>query len=297
MRENLHTMLLGEELDMPLILMAGYNSFSKANYLGWHKHRGFELTFALKGSVRWEIENHATQHMTSGSVSLVLPHVAHRGTDDVTHPCEMAYIVFNPQHKDASLLTPLSDADLQDLTHSFSKAGNRLVKGNLFIDSLLHEFVHSLFLFDPDKRSMPMIRGLLCQLILHSAMCFRSNEELTLTNEIKTALAYINEHYMEEIGIKDIADYINKSETYLYNTFKKELGQPPNEYILGLRLEKACESLKSSTKSITEISLDAGFTSTQYFSKMFSRFTGRTPSSYRTNPNIDDRINMKYYPE
>jgi AraC-like DNA-binding protein len=299
MQENLHFMILGDQLKMPLISMTGYNSFIKAEYLGWHKHNGFELTFALKSSVIWEIEDDSKQHLSSGHISLVSPHVAHRGMDDVTHPCEMVFIVFEPLKNDALSNTPFSASDMENIYTIFSSAGNKMIKANDFIFNLLNEYRKALVLYEA-KSSHYMIesqlRGLLSQIILQCALSFKDNEELQLSREIQIALEYMKEHFTEDIEIKHVADHIHKSTTFLYNTFKKEIGQAPNEYILRLRLEKACKELKSSDKSITEISFDAGYTSTQYFSKMFNRFTGRTPSSYRKNQNIDELISIKYYP-
>ena len=299
MLENLHIMINGDQLKMPLISMTGYNSFIKANYLGWHKHNGFELTFALKSSVIWEIEDDSKQHLSSGHISLVSPHVAHRGMDDVTQPCEMVYIVFEPMKKDCLLNTSFSASDMEDIHTIFSNAGNSMIKANDLIFNLLYEYRKTLFLYVA-KSSHYMVesqlRGLLSQIILQCALSFKNNEELQLSHEIQIALDYIKENFTEDIEIKHVADHIHKSTTFLYNTFKKEIGQAPNEYILRLRLEKACEELRASDKSITEISFDAGYTSTQYFSKMFNRFTGRTPSSYRKNQNIDNFVSIKYYP-
>ncbi|WP_165822427.1 helix-turn-helix transcriptional regulator [Paenibacillus montanisoli] len=291
--------LFSDQIQMPFINVTGFNAFQTADRLSWHKHHGFELTFVHKGIVHWEIHNHPTQHLTNGYASLMPPHVAHRGLDEVTYPCEMTYIVFQPGDQETLRHTPFTQHEMNEIYRIFSMAGPGIVKINSFVIELLRQLKKIFFLFQSDESQthlLPMIRGILCQIIIECAFAFRQSESLEVSNEIQASIEYMEKHCSEDIGIKTIADVINKSESYLYNAFKNEVGLTPNEYILKLRLEQTREELLATDKSITEISLDAGFTTTQYFSSTFKRYFGCTPSNYRKmikRPNDDT---MYYFP-
>lgn len=63
--------------------------------------------------------------------------------------------------------------------------------------------------------------------------------------------------------------------------FKDEIGLPPMEYLTRRRLEWAGSLLRETDLSVTEIALQAGFPSSQYFATVFKKFTGSTPTDYR----------------
>ncbi len=67
----------------------------------------------------------------------------------------------------------------------------------------------------------------------------------------------------------------------LCRTFKKLTGYTVIQYINILKIQKACDLLHETRKSITEIALDCGFNSTMYFCKTFKAILNITPTDYR----------------
>jgi YesN/AraC family two-component response regulator len=102
-----------------------------------------------------------------------------------------------------------------------------------------------------------------------------------MSHEIKRALAFIDDHYKENIRLKYIADRVNLSSYYFSRLFKKEVGVNLSQYILHKRLEIAKKMLEETDQSIVDISASVGFQEHNYFGKIFKRFTGTTPSEYR----------------
>ena len=102
-----------------------------------------------------------------------------------------------------------------------------------------------------------------------------------MSHEIKRALAFIDDHYKENIYLKNIADRINLSSYYLSRLFKKEVGVNLSQYVLRKRMEIAKRMLEETGQSIVDISASVGFQEHNYFGKIFKRFTGVTPSEYR----------------
>ncbi len=99
---------------------------------------------------------------------------------------------------------------------------------------------------------------------------------------LKTALSYISEHYAERITVKTLADSSNMSESNFYALFKKLVGTSPIAYLNNYRLSAAANALSQSTRSIKEIAFSVGIDDSMYFSKLFRKTYGMSPSEYRT---------------
>ncbi len=98
---------------------------------------------------------------------------------------------------------------------------------------------------------------------------------------VRQAMAYIHEHYAEPISRTSLAQYVAFSEDYLTYCFRKELGVTPITYLNRFRVSRARQLLFETTKSITEIALDVGFSDSGYFSRVFRREVGMSPEAYR----------------
>lgn len=99
---------------------------------------------------------------------------------------------------------------------------------------------------------------------------------------IKKTLKYIEANYAGEIRVSYIADYIGLNRNYFSSIIKKELGLTLQEYIMRFRMNKACELLKSSEFTISEISRSVGYNDPLGFSKIFKRLIGCPPKEYRS---------------
>ena len=96
-----------------------------------------------------------------------------------------------------------------------------------------------------------------------------------------TAIRFIYENYQQNITLKDIADFVNFSESHLRHTFLKMSGMTVNNYIKNVRLDKAVDLLKYTNLSITQIAYDCGFSDSNYFSTVFSKTYKLSPKDFR----------------
>lgn len=107
-----------------------------------------------------------------------------------------------------------------------------------------------------------------------------------LTN-IENALSYINENISKPLNLDIVSKAIYISPTYLSRIFKSDLGINFIDYINISKMNLAQEKLISTKIPIIELSNDLGFTQASYFTKIFKRWTGFTPSEYRhKNKNV-----------
>ncbi len=95
------------------------------------------------------------------------------------------------------------------------------------------------------------------------------------------AVDYITSHYMENVRINDIANYIGIDRSYLAQIFKKSLQVSPQEYLLKYRMDQAKILLKSTDMKILNIAREVGYNDALTFSKVFKKERGLSPSEYR----------------
>lgn len=92
---------------------------------------------------------------------------------------------------------------------------------------------------------------------------------------------YVNTRYCENINVESVARYVGKSNNYFSSQFKKELGMPFVEYLTRVRVEQAKLLLEHTTMMTYEISDQLGFNDYKYFSTVFKKYTGISPSQHR----------------
>jgi two-component system response regulator YesN len=100
-------------------------------------------------------------------------------------------------------------------------------------------------------------------------------------NIIEQIKEIIHKKYNENITISDIAKEVYLSTTYLCMVFKQETGDTVNEYITEVRIEKAKELLKNPQNKLYDICYSIGYIEPGYFSKIFKKHTGLSPTEYR----------------
>ena len=92
---------------------------------------------------------------------------------------------------------------------------------------------------------------------------------------------YIYKHLHEEIFCRDIADSLSVSQEHLSRTFRKAEGISLKQYILDERIERACNLLRNSDYSISEIARFLALSSSSHFATVFRRKKGKSPAVYR----------------
>lgn len=92
---------------------------------------------------------------------------------------------------------------------------------------------------------------------------------------------YIRENLEEGITRDHIAEQVHFSNDYTSRFFKKETGVSLSEYIIIQKIERAKELIVEGNESIGEIAVRLGYNSFSYFSEVFKRFTGDSPSDYK----------------
>ena len=126
---------------------------------------------------------------------------------------------------------------------------------------------------DYSKLMQEMIRGY-CMLI--------NNQNLSqYSGVIRDAIMQIQIGLSEELSLRSIAGHLNINPSYLSALFTKEVGMPLTEYIHKKRIEASMQYMNDPSVPIKEIIVRIGIYDLNYFSRLFKRYVGMSPTQYR----------------
>ncbi|WP_440896514.1 response regulator transcription factor [Amphibacillus sp. Q70] len=108
-----------------------------------------------------------------------------------------------------------------------------------------------------------------------------SNKENHEQANMQKILTYIAEHYKESLSLTELADHFHFNPSYLSFYFTNHHDEGFSEYLNRIRIKKSMELLEYSSESISTISEKVGYSEHSYFSKVFKKITGMSPSRYR----------------
>ena len=98
---------------------------------------------------------------------------------------------------------------------------------------------------------------------------------------MELAKAYIHSHLNQPILVTDVAEHVNLSSEYFTRLFKKETGQNIKDYIIQAKIDAAKDLLARSDIPVSLIAMEMGYDNFSYFTQIFKKICGTTPSDYR----------------
>ena len=189
-------------------------------------------------------------------------------------------------------------APFSHLTVNFSLSRNECVEGSVIDEILSGKRIH-LFqraaaygLREKMERLVNVWRGrqygyrMLARSLIYELLCVYMNDASRECGEgedyrrILPAKKYIEEHYKEDIAVSDLAVICNLSETHLRRLFARVLSASPTEYRLNLRMREAKDLLLTGDYDVSAVASAVGFEDANYFSRVFKKYAGQSPSSF-----------------
>ena len=140
--------------------------------------------------------------------------------------------------------------------------------------------VHRLFTSDL-RRSEAFAMNALEAVLLE---CDRQNPLAATSrydDRIRRTMDYLERNIARKITLADIADAVGLSPSRLAHLFREQTGQTPQQYLEGIRMQRASELLRRTRFSIKQIADAVGYDSQFYFSQRFKVRTKHSPSTFR----------------
>lgn len=246
-----------------------------------HLHPEYEINVVLHTNGK-RIIGDSTEEFVDNDIALIGPNLLHAWRSNQEKGVRVITIQFSQDLFEFNLLNKDGMQSIAKLLED-SKKGIVFEQANL--DELRDRILALIDLYD--------FRGFVSFLELLQAMskaeyrlALSSSPHLTtysdaVDNRIEKVCHYIHTNYDKKISIEDVANTINLSASAFSHFFKRYTYRSFTEYLLNIRIKKACQLLTESDVPIAIIYAKAGFTNASNFNRIFKKQKQLTPRTYR----------------
>ncbi len=96
-------------------------------------------------------------------------------------------------------------------------------------------------------------------------------------------LTFLEREFSHAIGVEEMARTVGLSSSHFSRVFKKVVGEPPHQFLLRYRIERAIDMLVDPARPLLDIALACGFSDQPHFTRVFKQHNGQTPRQWRRN--------------
>ena len=119
------------------------------------------------------------------------------------------------------------------------------------------------------------------ELALEIAAGTIASENSSIDSQVESVHDYILEHFMDHLSLSDLAEQFYVEPSYLSRKFSQRYGETITACITRCRMDKAKELMQDASNKLEVISFEVGYDDYNYFSRVFRRFEGMSPTEYR----------------
>lgn len=255
------------------------------NALRADRHTGeYEIHHVVSGTLSFWV-GERTYEVSPGMTFLTQPGELHGGVDAILQPGEWYWLRLkfpNPSRP----LPELSVASTRKLSRDLGQVHTPMFIGSPQLRSCFARLLD-------EHRQRSTYSPLMARLILHEllvtvvrdfgrAQTGSEKGSVFLSAPIQRAVEWIEKNLTQQLPcIDDIALQVGLSESHFRRRFHAETGCSPVEYVARHRVLRAKQLLRNPKLSITRLAFDLGFQSSGYFTQVFRKLTGMTPSEFR----------------
>lgn len=271
-------------------LFEEYGSGSIAR-LPEHQNGGFEVHYIAQGYLHWEIEGHPFL-VPPRSVFFTFPWERHGSCLDFEPGHFFHFIVFRlrtlrkDQPEKLRLVDGfgLSESEQKGIFCKLSSARRRCFAANPDFAWIMARLTRELA--EPGLMARTQVialsRAMLCELARSVHLSETQDQKNSLSEQrVLQFVAELRARCAEPWSLDSMSAACRLKRTQFEILTRELTGDAPSLLLNRFRVRQSQSSLKNSDKTITEIALDAGFGSSQYFSRVFKSLVGTTPSEYR----------------
>lgn len=263
------------ETKIPGLRMFGYHHTSRALApLDIHYHKNcFEFTYVIQGNLDFSV-NKQNYSLSGGDMYITFPNEIH---DTGNKPMSLHKIYwFQLDISDPKHFLYMEPHTAKILIQQLCQLQDRVIQIKGLSKLLLDEIFSNISQISQINRASTafLLSALLCQ-IVKNATC----PAIHLTPDIKYISHYIQEHIYESLAIEELAKKISLSVSRFKQKFKQQIGISPRNYINFHKVETAKKLLQKG-ESVTDTAMKLNFSSSNYFSTVFHRYTSISPTEF-----------------
>ena len=260
-----------------------------------HAHNFFQINYVSKGCIIHSVNNNQDT-VNKGEIFAVPPYLEHRlvaipGAEVELYQIDFMPYLINENMRDISQFDGFFDfAYIQPIISINDRLMQKLhlsSSSRIEIEQLVKEMLQE-FTERREGWRIAIKADVLKMLVIvgreyHSFLEGRQEKQMIQIHRraFHETLEYLKEHFHEELSLEALADRAAMAPTYFSYIFKMITGKNYIEYLNELRIQHAMTLLKTTDLSVTEISMSSGFNHLSHFNRMFKKYVGLTPSSYR----------------
>lgn len=256
----------------------------KTHAFDWNKGRilnGYYLVFISKGQGIFESALTKAQVVREGTCFFLFPNVWHRYKPDINTGWEEYWVGFNGTHPD-----DLMQKDFFSPRHPFVHTGLNEPLLILF-HRLLETAQNALLGYHQIIPGITLeVLGMVYTISLRKRQSEDPDKQL-----IHKAMFLLRESLEQPVDMQQLIRELPMGYSKFRKLFKQVTGHSPGQYHLILRMNRAKALLQTTELNINEIAWQTGFESEFYFSRLFKKKTGLSPSNYRVSKNRNDHFN------
>lgn len=274
--------LSGAEIGLAMFHRIASIRSQTASRITWHAHEEFEILLLLDGSTSYEFADGSTVELSGGNFMVIPPGVVHRGHHDVRRPVSLTGMMFAPRAKNASRNTPFDVSDLKWLETRFLASPAHARRMSSELRGLTEMLASRLPKFDLANRfEVLSCRLTVCGVLFEAAKQLASVRVFESQEMVQSTITFMKSHIDQTVSVEKLAEMVWCSRAKLFAAFKDSTGMTPVDYWTRLRVDHAQEMLINTDHSITEVAMRCGFCTSQYFSTVFRKYAGVTPTHFR----------------
>lgn len=281
----------GTDFDLPEIAFFGYYEFrdAVATTDSWDRHDGVEIVLVRSGEACWEAGDEGLAVVSGGHAVLFPAGRRHRIANGVYTPCRLLWLVFHARQEACQRARLFPRRDLEAL---FDLADRQA--GPITLADSTRQVVTDLARALTDERlfigSAPMmadVRSKIYSAVVGVWHGCTATEGAGPSELVRRAAALLRADALRDPDtdrdqrIDELAHQLGYGPSRLYSLFSREMGMSPNDYRQRVRIKMCCAALARGDESVTSIGMAHGFHSSQYFSRVFKKYVGVTPTEYR----------------
>lgn len=251
----------------------------------WHWHPEIELTWVMSGEMIYHV-NDATYHLSAGDGMFGNSNALHSGQQIDDRPCTYLTITFLPVFLYGYAGSCLQTDYVDFITKNDRWASLKLQRDIDWHREIFQEMntIYQLSLKPPQDYEL-QVQILLMQIWQKLYRYFSSLPEQSghiqkNVERLRIMIAYMQEHYAQDIRLTDIAASVNICKSECCRFFKKHMNMTIFDYLMYLRIHNSLPLLRQGV-SVTQAAGMVGFSSAAYYGQIFKRYMKCTPREYR----------------